>query len=261
MRSIDGYVAAAVGVLLIAGAVLSFVLAPGAGGGWGIGLRTLLPLGGRLHPRRPVHVAAQRSGDPEALRPLRRHRPHRGPALGQPVLCETQDQPARAQPQHGDAQSQRQARQPDGDRRGRGVARRRHGAAVFDVEDYENYVKVQAESALRHLATQLRLRRRRRPGATASPRCARARSASAALQDRAAAALRRRPAWSSKTPGYASGVCARDRAGDAAPSAGRSDHRARSKIVQGAVSMVEDGARRGWRASRRSSTTSARQRW
>ncbi len=46
LRSIDGYVAAATGVLLIAGTVLSFVLAPAAGGGWGVALRALLPLAG-----------------------------------------------------------------------------------------------------------------------------------------------------------------------------------------------------------------------
>jgi hypothetical protein len=34
--------------------------------------------------------------------------------------------------------------------------------AVFEVDDYENFVHVQSESALRNLATQLRLRRARR---------------------------------------------------------------------------------------------------
>jgi regulator of protease activity HflC (stomatin/prohibitin superfamily) len=35
--------------------------------------------------------------------------------------------------------------------------------ALFEVDDFERYVSVQAEAALRHLAVAVRLRRRRRP--------------------------------------------------------------------------------------------------
>ena len=73
-----------------------------------------------------------------------------------------QGEPARAQPQRRHAQGERQARQPGRDRRGRRVARRGHRARPCSTSTTSRtYVRVQSESALRHLATRLPLRRRR----------------------------------------------------------------------------------------------------
>jgi len=38
-------------------------------------------------------------------------------------------------------------------RRRGGLARSGHAQAVFDVDDYEHYVEMQSESALRHMAS------------------------------------------------------------------------------------------------------------
>ena len=71
--------------------------------------------------------------------------------------------------------------------------------AAFDVDDYEMFVKVQSESAVRHLAIVVRLRRRGKAG-----RHARADAAGKRRRGRAragqgtAGAARRRPAWSSR---------------------------------------------------------------
>jgi len=50
-------------------------------------------------------------------------------------------------------QGKRRQRQPDRDRRGRRLARDRYGKAIFDVEDYEQFVVVQSETAVRQLAS------------------------------------------------------------------------------------------------------------
>ena len=50
-------------------------------------------------------------------------------------------------------QGQRRRRQPGRDRGHRRLAGRRHAKAVYAVDDYRNFVSVQAESALRHVAT------------------------------------------------------------------------------------------------------------
>ena len=98
--------------------------------------------------------------------------------------------------------------------------------AAFDVDDYENFVKVQSEAAVRHLASSFAYDaedpRGRRPRADAArerrhrrPR-ARARAAGAARAGR-----RRGRGGAADAPRVRAG----DRAGDAAPAAGRGDHR------------------------------------
>ncbi len=79
---------------------------------------------GRADARGLVHAAAQRGGDPAALRRLPGHEPRAGPARHQSVLFAQEDFAARAQPERRQAQGQRQARQSDRDRRGRRLARR-----------------------------------------------------------------------------------------------------------------------------------------
>jgi SPFH domain / Band 7 family len=154
LRSIDGYVAAVVGVLLIAGSVLSLVLAPGAGGGWGVALRVLLPLVGvftlvglyMLQPNQAAilnlfgrYAGTDRNEGLRWANPfyVKRKISLRARNLNMPTLKVN-------------------------DKRGNPVEISAvvvwrvddTARAVFDVDDYENYVKVQAESALRHLATQ-----------------------------------------------------------------------------------------------------------
>ena len=153
LRSIDGYVAAVVGVLLIAGSVLSLVLAPGAGGGWGVALRVLLPLVGvftlvglyMLQPNQAAilnlfgrYAGTDRNEGLRWANPfyVKRKISLRARNLNMPTLKVN-------------------------DKRGNPVEISAvvvwrvddTARAVFDVDDYENYVKVQAESALRHLAT------------------------------------------------------------------------------------------------------------
>ena len=50
-------------------------------------------------------------------------------------------------------------RQPDRDRRGRGLEGGGHRRGVFEVDNYENFVHVQSEAALRNLATATRTTR------------------------------------------------------------------------------------------------------
>jgi regulator of protease activity HflC (stomatin/prohibitin superfamily) len=130
LRSIDGYLAAFVGALLIAGTVVSFVLAPAAGGAWGVA--AILNLFGRyagtdrteglrwanpLYVKRKISLRARNLNMPT----LKVNDKRGNPVEISAVVVWRVDDTARA---------------------------------VFDVDDYENYVKVQAESALRHLATQ-----------------------------------------------------------------------------------------------------------
>ena len=81
-----------------------------------------------VDPRRPVYAAAERGGDPAAVRQLSRQLARSGPARHQSVLQPAQDLAARTQSQRRAAQGQRQARQSDRNRRGRRLARRRHRA-------------------------------------------------------------------------------------------------------------------------------------
>ena len=153
LRSVDGYLAATVGILLILGAVISFVLAPGAGGVVGIVLRALMPLTGvfilvglyMLQPNEAAiltlfghYVGTDRSEGLRWANPfyVKRKMSLRARNLNAPTLKVN-------------------------DKRGNPVE---IGAvvvwrvadtaqAVFDVDDYERYVSVQAEAAIRHLAS------------------------------------------------------------------------------------------------------------
>jgi regulator of protease activity HflC (stomatin/prohibitin superfamily) len=72
------------------------------------------------------------------------------PAPGRPAKPQHPGQELRDQPSKG----QRRRRQPGGDRRDCRLAGRRYLAgAVYAVDDYLKFVQVQAESALRHVAT------------------------------------------------------------------------------------------------------------
>ena len=75
---------------------------------------------------RAVHDAAERGGDPAALRRVPRHDARARPARHEPVLHAQEDLAPRAQPERRAAQGQRQARQSDRDRGRRRLARRRH---------------------------------------------------------------------------------------------------------------------------------------
>ena len=97
--------------------------------------------------------------------------------------------------------------------------------AVFDVEDYDEYVRVQAEAAVRHLASSYAYDEGENEGSD-EPTLR-------ASQDRVTQALVRELADRLRPGGHRRGrrqahaprLCARDRAGDAAPAAGRGDHR------------------------------------
>jgi regulator of protease activity HflC (stomatin/prohibitin superfamily) len=154
LHSINGYAATAAGLLLVAGAAASFILAPAAGGGSGIVLRGLLLLTGifvlvGLYMLQPNEAAimtlfGRYSGTDraEGLRwanPLyvKRKISLRARNLNAPTLKVN-------------------------DKRGNPVEISAvvvwrvddSARAVFDVDDYDHYVRVQAEAALRHLATQ-----------------------------------------------------------------------------------------------------------
>jgi regulator of protease activity HflC (stomatin/prohibitin superfamily) len=153
-RSSNGYAAAALGIALIAGAVASFVLLAGAGGLPGLALRALVIVLGvlllaglyMLQPNEAAiltlfggYAGTDRSEGLRWANPfyVKRKISLRARNLNAPTMKVN-------------------------DKRGNPVEisavvvwRVRDTAkAVFDVDDYENYVRVQAEAALRHMATQ-----------------------------------------------------------------------------------------------------------
>ena len=108
--------------------------------------------------------------------------------------------------------------------------------AVFEVDDYDNYVKVQTEAALRNLATsytydthddaQMSLRGHTwRSPSTSRPE----------IQERLTTRRRRSDGGADQPSRLRAG----DRPGDAAAAAGRRHHRRAQRIVEGAVGMVE----------------------
>jgi regulator of protease activity HflC (stomatin/prohibitin superfamily) len=154
LRSTDGYLAAAIGVVLILAPVISFVALAGAGGLWGIVARVLLIAAGvfvlvglyMLQPNEAAiltlfgkYVGSDRSEGLRWANPfyVKRKISLRARNLNAPTLKVN-------------------------DKRGNPVEISAvvvwrvadTARAVFDVDDYEHYVKVQAEAAIRHLATQ-----------------------------------------------------------------------------------------------------------
>ena len=154
IRSADGYLMAAIGFLLILGPVISFVALAGAGGLWGILLRVLLIGTGvfmlvglyMLQPNEAAiltlfgkYAGTDRSEGLRWANPLyvKRKISLRARNLNAPTLKVN-------------------------DKRGNPVEISAvvvwrvadTARAVFDVDDFEHYVKVQAEAAIRHLATQ-----------------------------------------------------------------------------------------------------------
>lgn len=153
LQSINGYAAALLGVVLIAGTVLSFVLAPGLGIAL-ILVRVLLIAAGvfvlvglyMLQPREAAimtlfgeYRGTDRSEGLRWANPLyhKRKISLRARNLNAPTL-KVNDK--RGNPIEISAV----------------VVWRVHDTAraVFEVDDFENYVRVQAEAAIRHMATQ-----------------------------------------------------------------------------------------------------------
>ena len=131
--------------------------------------------------------------------------------------------------------------------------------AVFEVDDYENYVRVQSESAVRNLATRypydahieghLSLR-----GSTDEV----AKGLKTEIHDRLAKAGVEVVEARISHLAYASG----DRVGDAAPPAGGCHHRGAAEDRRGRRGHGRDGARAALEEQPgRSSTRSARRRW
>lgn len=154
LRSTNGYLAAALGIALIALPVISFITMAGAGGIVGIVLRVLLIASGvfimvglyMLQPNEAAiltlfghYVGSDRSEGLRWANPfyVKRKISLRARNLNAPTLKVN-------------------------DKRGNPVEISAvvvwrvddTAQAVFDVDDYEHYVKVQAEAAIRHLATQ-----------------------------------------------------------------------------------------------------------
>ena len=154
LRSTNGYLAAALGIVLIALPVISFITLAGAGGILGIVLRVLLIASGvfilvglyMLQPNEAAiltlfghYVGSDRSDGLRWANPfyVKRKMSLRARNLNAPTLKVN-------------------------DKRGNPVEISAvvvwrvddTAQAVFDVDDYEHYVKVQAEAAIRHLATQ-----------------------------------------------------------------------------------------------------------
>ena len=114
----------------------------------------LLLLTGGVAQRRLLYGSAQPSESDHAVRLVRGHGAAKRMALGQPFLLEAKGVAPTAQPQRREAQGERQARQPDRNRgRGRLARDTTHSRPCFDVENYEAYVHIQSESAVRHLAS------------------------------------------------------------------------------------------------------------
>ena len=122
----SGFVALGLALLLLAGGGVVLWSAVHPLDGVRLAIAIVLFIARPARAVRALHAAAERSGDPAALRRLPRHDRGRRAARDQPVLHATQDLAARAQPQRRPAEGQRQARQPDRDRRRRRLARRRH---------------------------------------------------------------------------------------------------------------------------------------
>ncbi len=154
LRSTNGYLAAALGIALIALTVISFITMAGAGGLPGLVLRVLLIVSGvfimaglyMLQPNEAAiltlfghYVGSDRSEGLRWANPfyVKRKISLRARNLNAPTLKVN-------------------------DKRGNPVEISAvvvwrvddTAQAVFDVDDYEHYVKVQAEAAIRHLATQ-----------------------------------------------------------------------------------------------------------
>ena len=111
--------------------------------------------------------------------------------------------------------------------------------AMFDVDNYENYMRMQSESAVRHLASSYRLRRRRGGRSHAARRHVRRRVAGAARRNCRSGSSKAGVVGRGGAA-HAPGLCARNRAGDAAAAAGRGRHRR----------AAEDRARRGEHGAR-----------
>jgi len=154
LHPVDGYLAAAVGLALVLGVAASFWLAPAAGGLPGIALRVLLAVAGVL-----------------ILAGLYMLQPNEAANLtlfGHYVGTDRSDGLRWANPFYVKRKTSLRARNLNmaalkvNDKRGNPVEigavvvwRVQDAAqAMFDVDNYENYVKVQAEAALRHMATQ-----------------------------------------------------------------------------------------------------------
>ena len=99
--------------------------------------------------------------------------------------------------------------------------------ASFDVDNYENYVKLQSEAAVRHLASSFAYDHGDvEPGGVLEPTLLGGSDLiSRALVMELHAAARESRRRGRRSPADASRLCARNRAGDAAPAAGRGDHR------------------------------------
>jgi regulator of protease activity HflC (stomatin/prohibitin superfamily) len=154
MHSVDGYLAATVGVLLIAAIVASAILVPMAGGVAGIVLRGLVAIAGAialggLYMLQPNEAASMtlfgRYSGTDRSEGLRWANPF---FVKRKVSLR--------------ARNLNIAPLKVNDKRGNPVeigavvvwCVQDTAQALFDVDSYENYVKVQAEAALRHMATQ-----------------------------------------------------------------------------------------------------------
>ena len=189
----------------------------------------------------------------------RGHRQDAGPALGAAAHDDAERVAAHPQLRELAPQGERPRRQPDRDRRGRGVARRRHrGGAVRGRRLRELRARPERGGAAqpRH---QLSLRRARRSAHLAARPHRGGRRAPEARDPGSARQGRRRGARGAHQPPR---LRAGDRRGDAAAAAGRRDHRGAPAHRRGRGRHGGDGARRccRTRASSRS-TRSARRRW
>ena len=121
----------------------------------GHGVRRLLVL-------RPLHVAAERGPGADPLRRLPRHGPPERLALDQ--SAEHQEAASRSARGTSTASSSRSTTSAATRSRSRPSSSggcKTRPRPCFDVENYENYVHIQSESAVRHLASSYRLRPRR----------------------------------------------------------------------------------------------------
>ena len=134
--------------------------------------------------------------------------------------------------------------------------------AVFDVEDYETYVPMQSESALRHVASAYAYDHGESGSATRSRCAATSTRSREALQASSQERLAKAGVVVERGAAHPPRLRAGDRPGDAPPPAGRGDHRRAPQDRHGRREHGRDGAagtsaRTAWS----SSTRSARPRW
>ena len=155
-RFLPGLPMLALGIVLLVVGVVLIVLAAHQSGGankaliW-LGVLVLVVFGAVA--ARPDPGRAGPGARRPAVRQVPGHHPRPWAAVGEPVHRARRGFDADPQPGVGPGQGERRRRQPDRDRRRRRLAGAGHRDAVYAVDNYRKFVSIQAETAVRHIAS------------------------------------------------------------------------------------------------------------